>query len=297
MGFQDRDYAQEDSSYSFSSYESRPQQPISIKIAIVTIAVYLIAWVIDQDNTDHTYQWLALTSEFWDKPWEVWRLLTYGFHHSPFWHPNGTLFHIAGNMFALIMFGRFVEQRIGRREFLCFYLLTIVLCGLGWLVSQTLSGTDDLVTVVGASGGVVGIVILFCFLYPHEKVLLFFVVPMKAWVFGLILVGLDLFGALGHKVVGTTSRIAFEAHLIGAGFAAIYFKLGWRVEWIAELFTERRRRKIKIHKPKEDKLALQADKILEKIQTQGRESLTSKEEKILVKYSEQIRREEDTESP
>ena len=293
MGFQDRHYAQDEDSYSYSSYQSRTEPFISTKIVIATVVIYLIAWVIDQDGTDHSYRWLALSTDFWDKPWEIWRFLTYGFHHSPFWIAGGTLYHIAGNMFGLYMFGRFVEQRIGKREFLCFYLITIVLCGLGWLLVRTASSSDEMASVVGASGGVVGVVILFCFMYPNEKVLLFFVVPMKSWVFGLLLVGLDLFGTMGHSVIGSTSRIAFEAHLMGAAFAALYFKLGWRTEWIATMFTDRRRRRIKIHKPKEDKLAVQADAILGKIQAQGRESLTPREEKLLIKYSNQMRKQDD----
>jgi len=54
-------------------------------------------------------------------PWLWWQFLTAGFTHSPtdFWH-------ILGNMFVLFIFGRDIEYRYGSKEFLRFYLTTLI---------------------------------------------------------------------------------------------------------------------------------------------------------------------------
>ena len=45
-----------------------------------------------------------------------------------------------------------------------------------------------------ASGAVTAVIMLFVFLYPHRTILLFMVIPAPAWVLGVIVIALDLFG-------------------------------------------------------------------------------------------------------
>ena len=63
---------------------------------------------------------------------ELWRIITYQFVHANFGH-------ILFNMWALYFFGPAVENAMGPRRFLCFYLA----CGVaGALFSSLLAGLD-----------------------------------------------------------------------------------------------------------------------------------------------------------
>ena len=77
---------------------------------------------------------------------EPWTFLTYMFVHAG-------LLHLLGNMFMLWVFGTAVENRMGSRNFILYYLL----CGVGAAVfSLALSGIMNVSPFVGATGAVVG---------------------------------------------------------------------------------------------------------------------------------------------
>src|SRR5262249_10051649 len=69
---------------------------------------------------------------------QVWRLVTYAFLHDPgvASSPGGFYWHIIFNMWFLWLFGGYVEERYGSKEFLAFYLLAALAGGitytLGW---------------------------------------------------------------------------------------------------------------------------------------------------------------------
>lgn len=232
------------------------------------------------------------------KPWLWWKFLTYGFAHAPF--PN--YMHLVGNMIGLFFFGRAIEQRYNAREFLTFYLVTIVICGVFWSLVGLATQQPPASTVIGASGAITAVVVLFIFLYPKQTVLLFFVIPMPAWVLGVLLIVMNLGGAAGYG----EDDIAYTVHLAGAAFAVLYYKFNWRISTpFANMSNPfKRGPKLRIHDPaqdgydpgstsnsgpssaKSDKLAEEEDRILEKIHRQGVESLTRKERKILEKRSQ-----------
>ena len=132
----------------------------------------------------------------------------------------------------------------------------------------------------------VGIVILFALNFPRQTLLLFFVIPVPAWVVGVLIVVSDLFTAMDPA----GSRIAWQAHLAGAGFAFLYFRNRWNLTRVSQNWFStswfKRRTKLRLHNPQreappEDDLTDQVDKILEKIHLQGEGSLTSKERRML----------------
>lgn len=224
-------------------------------------------------------------------PWRWWELLSYGFAHDP-----KLIFHLLGNMFVLWMFGRSVEPIYGRWEFLRFYLTAIVLGGIFWTARMALSGQEG--PMLGASGGVAAVLMLFIFHYPKQMVLLFFVIPMPAWVLGLLIIGSDIVRAFDPG-----SHIAGDVHLVGAAFAFCYFKFRWNIgrmlpgggstSWLKKLSQSRRRSTFRIHDPDADsrhqKIDDNADRILDKLHREGEDSLTSKERKILEDYSRRMR--------
>ncbi|MCO6043991.1 rhomboid family intramembrane serine protease [Aeoliella sp. ICT_H6.2] len=282
MGINDRDYGR----YGYDDgygYRDQPGlhfggvQSVTVKIVIVTAIVFVVQLVFRAPPPGSWFdQLFALHSDWLFAPWG---LLTYGFLHDPW-----KLWHIAGNMFVLWMFGRMVEDRYGGKEFLAFYLASIVFAGLFWSLTVLIAGQQA--TVIGASGGVSAVLLLFIILYPRVTILFMFFIPMPAWVLGVFIVGSDMLGAFGGG-----GGVAFTAHLGGFLFAYLYYKSGIRLmNYLptgAKMPSLKRRPKLKVHRPEnqEDKKKLRLDQLLEKIAASGQDSLSSSERRELQKLS------------
>ncbi len=224
--------------------------------------------------------WMAIRS---DRPWHLWNYLTYGFAHASLASKTSVM-HVLGNMFALFMLGRGVEEALGRKEFLRFYLIAIVVCGVGYAVPMLMMKQNF--GLVGASGGVSAVIALFIFMFPRATLSIWGVIPMPAWVLGVLLLVSNLGIAMDRS-----SNTAWEAHLIGFAFGAAYYYFKWDFSSIPlPSFKRSSGPKLKIHDPDGDiELQNQADKILQKISEQGESSLSKRERKILSKYSESVR--------
>ena len=241
-----------------------------------------------KSNINPLMRFLALESTVYQKPWNIWTLLSHGFAHASI-SSKESFFHIGSNMLVLFFLGRPIEQRLGPTEFLKFYLIAIVVSGLGYVLLNLGSPYSR---AVGASGAVSAVVALFIFLYPKQTLLLMGVIPMPAWVLGVFIVLMDVMRAFDPE-----SPIAWEAHLTGFAFGAAYFYRSWNFSWlelekIGGWFKAKPR--LKVHREtSDDKIRKQADEILEKINQHGESSLTARERKILKKYSQQVRNQRD----
>lgn len=218
-----------------------------------------------------------------DQPWKFWTFLTNGFAHSSLDSQSG-IFHILFNMLTLLFLGRPVEEHLGKAEFLKFYLVAIVIGSIGWYLSQLLQGGNGY--ALGASGAVSAVVIYFIFLAPQAKLLLFGLIPMPAWGVGVLFLVSNIYHAFSHD------SIAWEAHIAGGAFAALYFHFKWN---FSRLYLPKlNRANLKVHRPNaggvDEKLQREADRILAKISEQGQDSLTRRERKTLEKYSAQVRK-------
>ena len=297
MGIYDRDYyQQEEVPQRTRAARTLQRASVTNKLLIANVAVYLGCWLFSSGSVERTkaiYDALSIGNDYFTRPWEIWRWITYGFMHSPFWAESGSIWHLVFNGFMLWMFGRFVEQRYGSAEFLRFYLLAIVFSGLVFVITNLGVGSSQ---AVGASGGVVAIVILFCFLYPHEKLLIYGIFPVPAWLFGIVVVGLDILTGIGESK-GIGSRIAWQAHLGGAGFAAAYYLMNWNFSFLGGIFSGRKPR-LSVYRADssksaaadepsaESQLIAQGEEILQKVHEYGESSLTARQRKMLERYSE-----------
>ena len=145
-----------------------------------------------------------------------WQLITYGFLH-------GNLTHIFFNMLALYMFGSDIERLWGPRRYLIYYMVCVVSAGIVQLVVNTLTGAAS-GGVVGASGGVFGVLLAFGMMFPRRMVMLLLPpIPMRAWVLVTVYGVIELFMGL----TGTQPGVAHFAHLGGmaGGFLLIQY---WR---------------------------------------------------------------------
>src|SRR5439155_10050597 len=105
-------------------------------------------------------------------------------------HSRLAIWHIVINMFLLYWFGTRLESMYGSREFLLFYLAA-ALCGSAAYVALALY-TGSNAPAIGASGAVMGVMMLYTIFYPFETFLICWVVPVPLWILLSLYVLYDL---------------------------------------------------------------------------------------------------------
>jgi membrane associated rhomboid family serine protease len=153
----------------------------------------------------------------------IWQILTYPFLH-------GNLTHLLFNLLILYMLGTELEWRWGHRKFLRYYAVCAVggavlhtLIWLGLMFFNSPAANDlGLMPIVGASGALYGLFVAFGMLNGDAQVLVFFVVPMKARQFVIILTLIEIVSAVFYSDNG----VAHLVHLGGmaAGYLMIKFQ-------------------------------------------------------------------------
>ncbi len=307
MGIYDRDYARD-------NYARPPMglgQSMVLTIVVINAAVFLANLFFGGPNNVLMY---SLSANVYSliHPWMWWQLLTNGFAHDP-----ERINHILFNMVGLWFLGREVERVLGRWEFLRFYLVAIVVGSVVHLArvylfyppvvtnaAGSVIAAPWSVHLLGASGAVVAAVMLFIFKFPRMKLLLFFAIPIPAWLAGVLFVGLDILGSMGRGLSGP--NVAYDVHLAGAAFAFLYFYFGWNFGRLLPARLSDKLRgmgramrpgpKLRVHAPDDQRPAddysqqdEEADRILAKIDREGMESLTAKERRLLEDYSRRMR--------
>lgn len=191
-------------------------------IVLVNILVYVLEKVAPVPMEVHLALWPLATPERLFRPWQ---LVTYAFLHDP-----GYIWHIIFNMFALYMFGPLLEQFWGARRFIAYYFVCLIAAGAAQLAVDYATHTSE--PTIGASGAIFGILLAFAMLFPRAKLLLYFVIPMPAWLFVSGYAVLELF----FGVTGREAGIGHFAHLggmLGGALMMLYWRLrrdggGWR---------------------------------------------------------------------
>lgn len=137
-----------------------------------------------------------------------WSPVTYMFLH-------GDLMHLLFNMLALFFFGPRVEDRILSRQFAILYFLSGIT---GALLSVIFSPGSP---IIGASGGVFGVMLAFAWFWPHETILIWGVLPVPARVLVILTTILALWSGFG----GVNDGIAHFGHL--GGYLGAFLYLRW----------------------------------------------------------------------
>jgi len=208
-----------------------------------------------------------------------WGIVTYMFVHH-----ERSFTHILFNMIALFFFGPRVEERLGSANFIRLYLVSGITGGLLSIVFNQ-GGS-----IVGASGAVFGVQLAFAKYWPRERIYIWGVLPVEAWLLVLITTALALYGGFA----GGGGGVAHFAHL--GGYLGAWLYLIWM-----ERRSPARQWKTKLEKPVKkvevgnwrhiDTKSIhevnraEVDRILDKIGAKGIDSLTPAERTFLSHFA------------
>ncbi len=209
---------------------------------------------------------------------QIWRLVTYLFLHDPY-----SPWHVIFNMYGLWVFGVEIEKTWGTKRFVIFYFLSGAVAGLFSIFFWNS-------VIIGASGAILALLTVYACYFPHATILLFFIIPLPAYIAVIVIGAISLWGAR----VGA-GNIGHLSHLGGIVFGFLYFKyhdaVVQRLQTAGSSQRTRTRPTILPFTRKEeggdesssDKEEI--DRILDKISRQGMQSLTKSERKTLLSAS------------
>ena len=208
----------------------------------------------------------------------IWQPFTYLFFHGGIWH-------VLINMFVLWMFGSELERLWGRNHFLKFYFVT----GVGSGLLTMLFSLQSITPIVGASGAVYGVLLAYGLTYPNRQIYLYGIIPIKS-IWFVIGIGMIAFMSSFNNI----SQVSHITHL--SGMLIGYLMLKRPVEW-RSLWFSIRKRTLEYRVVQEEKKATHRQKveqdidiILDKINREGFDSLSQKEQDSLYKGSRSLSR-------
>ncbi|MDE2507463.1 MAG: rhomboid family intramembrane serine protease [Planctomycetota bacterium] len=213
MGIYDRDYYRGDSRGVGRLFST---SPATTAIIGINVAVFFLQGLGGAD-VRLLHEWFAASVDGVVHHGRVWQLLTAAFLHNPH-----DIFHILWNMVFLWMVGREMEAFHGSRDFVMMYLGAAIFSTACWLGVDAFSARGH--QMIGASGAVTAVVVLYTLYYPRREILLFFVIPVEMWIAVLLFLGLDAL----RLIQGVPVQEAVVAHLGGALFGWLFKTFDWR---------------------------------------------------------------------
>ena len=293
MGYADRDY--------FRDHATRPPgrlagAPVVKWLLFLNLAVFVIQVVFEV--AEPFVAWGGFTVEGGLQNLQLWRLISFQFLHDDFGH-------LLFNSFGLFLFGSFVEEAFRSRGFLVFYLV----CGVVGALAGALLGVivgDLHWYAVGASAGVFGTLAVAAQAAPNDIVRLWLPpvsLPLRR--VALIFLVLGLIIAVFTILFRGQNSIGEAAHLGGALAGFLCWKVPALRSIIERLGREKRpgsARKSKVRTARETRKskrryqkklrpqtkitkreANEVDRILDKINEHGLQSLTQEERDLLTR--------------
>ncbi|MCY3998617.1 MAG: rhomboid family intramembrane serine protease [Flavobacteriaceae bacterium] len=276
---------------------------IAEKLVVINILCFAIPallrvffFLFDSDNTDYFryFNLPANLSQFINQPWSI---ITYSFLH-------GGILHLLFNMLVLYYVGRMFIAYVGNRKFLSVYFMGVIAGGVAFIITYNLfpvfSQVVGVSELVGASAGVMAILIFMCGYVPRMRInFFFFSIPF--YVLGVGLVIYDLLTIpLNNNAGGSIAHLGGSA----LGFYSVYqYKLGksfgnsfekfldsflnaykfssnksrFKVNKNQDYKKKKRRKKSKQSSESQERI----EKILKKISQSGYQSLSQEEKEFL----------------
>jgi membrane associated rhomboid family serine protease len=195
------------------SYQLGPG-PLSpaVKVLLITnVAAWLINLIVPAMTLS-----LGLSPKDVFTGFAFWQPFTYMFLHD-----TRGFSHILFNMLSLWMFGTELERMWGTRFFTKYYFVTGVGAAATTLLLSLFSEGVYYSLTVGASGAIYGLLLAWAMYFPHRTIYFYFLFPIPARVFVLIVGAIAFLSSFG----GPGSGIAHVAHLGGLVVGYVYLKM------------------------------------------------------------------------
>ena len=270
------------------------RNPAVVNLILICAAVWLITLLLG-------WFWPAAIAALMFTPnvnlfvYQPWSVFTYIFLPYNF-------IHLFTNMLWLFFIGSILEDMTGKRHIWRLFIGGGIAGALLFMLLNALFGMGGVdARMVGASGGVTAIIVGTAVMFPNYRVYLFGILPLELVWIAIFRVVLDLLGASGPVNQG-----GYVCHLGGAAFGLLYMlhtKGTWNIPgvdaisgFIKRLFSQsasrpRRSAKVSIRRDREPAGVgkvpqAEIDRILDKINATGYDSLTSQEKENLFKAGE-----------
>ena len=168
---------------------------IVLPLISLNVVIFILEFVLGNNFVNSS---ILVSADIYSRPWI---LLTHIFFH-------GSPYHLIFNMWALLLFGSLLEQRVGIRRFIAFYLASGLIAG---YISSFFYEAS-----LGASGAIMGIIGVLIILMPDLQLLFFYIIPTPLWIAGILYAAMDVFGVFFPSGVGSI------AHLVGMACGLLY---------------------------------------------------------------------------
>ena len=201
----------------------------NVGVYVVFLLLGMISFLVSGNEyliESYIRPWLALPSDplaFITRPWTI---ITYMFLHANFWH-------LFWNMLILFFSGRIFLEYVGDRRLLTVFLYGGIAGGMLFFILYNISPAYTTgVPLVGASAGVVAILVAAATYVPKMPVRLFFILEVPLWVVAALAVVSYVAGVTGDNSGGNL------AHLGGAAVGYFFVQqLRKGTDWSIGLFN------------------------------------------------------------
>jgi len=205
-----------------SSFGPGPLTPAIKALVIANVVAFVVSWFMRPVLLNLGLQPADVVTRF-----HVWQPFTYMFLHAG-------IGHILFNMLALWMFGVELERMWGSRFFLQYYFVAGVGAAITTIVLSLMPvpflAQMYTALTIGASGAIYGVLLAYGMYFPNRPIYLYFVFPIPAKYFVMIMGAISLFLSMG----GPGGGVAHITHLGGLLAGYLYLK-GGRVHLVSEI--------------------------------------------------------------
>ncbi|MCM0606723.1 MAG: rhomboid family intramembrane serine protease [Xanthomonadaceae bacterium] len=178
-------------------------------ILFLSLGLFVFQQVMDRWLGGHVLSVLGLRPSGFLIHFHVWQIFTYSLLH-------GDVTHLVLNALMLVVIGSELEMVWGTAKFVRYYLASIIFAGFSYIILQLIFWQPDSLAIplIGASGGVYGLLVAYGILFSERTLLFMMLFPMKAKVFVWVLAGVEFFTTV-FTPGGGLSGIAHLGGMLG----------------------------------------------------------------------------------
>lgn len=216
--------------------------PVVKFLAISNLVIFILQKSLEQFGGFPISYWFgcSLSSTIFD--FKIYQLITYSFLHAD-------VPHLILNLLMLVFMGWELEMGWGTKKFLRFYFSSVLAGAFLYLGIQAVFPGSSLLPVIGASGGIYGLLIAYGIVFGERTLLFMMLFPMKAKHFIWVLIGVEFLTSIfsGHNAMGSVAHLGGMAGGFGYLWLGAYIRVRARFKADGQKDKDRKARLKKSH--------------------------------------------------